>query len=253
MVDFTLSKYCAILDAGLAAGYNLGAVTDLFEGKLAAPFIVLRHDVDRRPQNSLDMAIEENKRGVRASYYFRSVKASHDPDIITAIRDLGHEIGYHYEDWAIAKFNVEKGRALFEKHVDRLRDLAEINTICMHGSPLSAENNMNIWNHISYEDYGLKDCILSYDYTDHAFFTDSGRTFGVSGANLRDELGNADIYPEVKSTDDLCKFLTAKGADKIMVSVHPERWTDKKLAWTTQAGKDQAVNAIKHGIRMVRK
>jgi hypothetical protein len=251
-MDFTLKKYLEVVDAALKAGFAVGAVDDLFENRLTRPFVVLRHDVDRKPLNALAMAKAEAKRGVRASYYFRSVPVSFVPAIITEIRDLGHEIGYHYEDWHEAKYDADLALRLFEKNLAQLRALAPVKTICMHGSPLSREGNMTIWNHWKFADYDLRDCILSHDYTGHAFFTDSGRTFGVSGANLRDELGNADGYADVRSTQQLCEFLMARKADRIMISCHPERWSDAALDWSVQFAKDQAVNLIKHGIRFAR-
>jgi len=250
-MDFTLKKYIEIIEAGLEANYQFGPVNELFEKRLQKPFIVLRHDVDRKPKNSLAMARAEAQLGVRASYYFRCVKASFDPDIIREIRDLGHEIGYHYEDWYTARYDKQKALSLFKSHIAKLRAIAPIKTICMHGSPLSRDNNMTIWNHWDYQDYGVKDCILSYDYTGHAFFTDSGRTFGVSNANLRDELGNEDVYPDVRSSDDLIDFIKAKKKDQIMVSCHPERWGYQIHDWTTQFSKDMLTNSIKHGIRFV--
>jgi hypothetical protein len=251
-MDFTLRKYLSIVDAAREAGYSIGTVSDLFNGRLNEPLLVLRHDVDRRPHNALAMAQEEARRGVRASYYFRSVPVSFAPEIIVTIKDLGHEIGYHYEDWFIAGYDKDRARVLFEEHLARLRSLAPVSTICMHGSPLSKEGNMTIWQHWKFEDYGLKDCILSHDYSGYAFFTDSGRTFGVSGANLRDELNNAETYPEVRSTEDLCAFLKARRSLKVMVSCHPERWNDDSVGWLSQFGKDQLANAVKSGIRMAR-
>ena len=251
-LDFTLTAYERILKAGQSADYAFGTVDDLFEGRLTPPFIVLRHDVDRRAPNALEMAKLEARYNLRASYYFRMVKASFVPDIITDIRDMNHEIGYHYEDWHTAKYDPAHAKTLFDAHLKRLRKLAPIRTICMHGSPLSRENNMTVWEHLDYTDYGVKDCILSQDYSGYAFFTDSGRTFGVSGANLRDELGNADIFADVRSTSGLCAFLKAQRANKVMISCHPERWTDKPLIWTHQFAKDQAVNVIKRGLKLLR-
>ena len=166
---------------------------------------------------------------------------------------MGHEIGYHYEDWYLAKYDKYKAKELFEKNLKKLQDLIPIETICMHGSPLSRDNNMAIWNHWDYREYGLKDCIISQDYSDFAFFTDSGRTFGPSSANLRDELGNARLYPTVKTTKDLCAFIQARTNDKIMISIHPERWTNNAYIWTNQLAKDTAINLIKRGIRITKK
>ena len=251
-MDFTLTKYISILEAAETANYNIGSVSDLFSGKLKSPYVVLRHDVDRKPQNSLAMARAEAERGIRSSYYFRSVKASFVPKIIDGIRDLGHEIGYHYEDWYLARYDKEKAIALFEGNLARLRASGPVSTICMHGSPLARDNNMTIWDHWDFKDHGVEDCILSFDYTGHSFFTDSGRTFGVSSANLRDELGSADVYPEICTTEDLCHFLATKKTDKIMISCHPERWSNKTMNWSSQFLKDKEINIIKLAIKKSR-
>ncbi|MEZ5199008.1 MAG: OST-HTH/LOTUS domain-containing protein [Bacteroidales bacterium] len=60
--------------------------------------VILRHDVDTKKNNSLRFAQIQNKYGIKGSYYFRMVPQSFDKDIIRQIADLGHEIGYHYED-----------------------------------------------------------------------------------------------------------------------------------------------------------
>jgi hypothetical protein len=60
--------------------------------------IILRHDVDLLPQNSLAFARIQHEMGIRGSYYFRAVPESWDEAVIKEIHSLGHEIGYHYED-----------------------------------------------------------------------------------------------------------------------------------------------------------
>ena len=44
--------------------------------------IILRHDVDKLPQNSLRFAQIQYKYGIKGSYYFRAVPESWDEDII---------------------------------------------------------------------------------------------------------------------------------------------------------------------------
>jgi hypothetical protein len=60
--------------------------------------IILRHDVDRLPQNALRLAQLEHDMGIHGTYYFRIVPQSYNLEIMQKIAELGHEIGYHYED-----------------------------------------------------------------------------------------------------------------------------------------------------------
>ena len=72
--------------------------------------IILRHDVDDRKLNSLQTARLENELGIRGTYYFRMVPESFDEDVIRQIYELGHEVGYHYEDLsAVAARGVGRG------------------------------------------------------------------------------------------------------------------------------------------------
>ena len=63
---------------------------------------------------------------------------------------MGHEIGYHYEDLAMAKGNYEKAILSFEQNLAKLRHIVPVETICMHGSPLSKFDNRKIWEKYDY-------------------------------------------------------------------------------------------------------
>ena len=70
--DFTLSKYRELCKVFLKSGYNTIAVQEYIQGQAVEPFVILRHDVDRRPEMALEMAGMEKDMGIRATYYFRS-------------------------------------------------------------------------------------------------------------------------------------------------------------------------------------
>ena len=120
--------------------------------------VVLRHDVDLNPKNSLDMAKVESELGVNGTYYFRIVPESFDEDIILQIVEKGHEVGYHYEDIdLVEKLNdfedeilIDRAYESFCKNLERFRKLVPINTICMHGSPKAKFDNKIIWNKVNW-------------------------------------------------------------------------------------------------------
>jgi hypothetical protein len=252
-LDFTLSSYEEILKAGLDAGYAMYPVSDWhdLDGDKRRG-IMLRHDVDRRPENALEMARAEHRLGIRSTYYFRILPCAFVPDIVSAIRGLGHEIGYHYEDWHLAKRDPHRAIALFEENLAKIRQIAPVRSIAMHGSPLSRENNMTIWQHHDFARHGVNDAVLSFDYAGYVFFTDSGRTFGQSGANLRDYLGDAGSVPDVRSSEQLAAWLARHPAERVQISVHPERWNEPGFAWMRQWGVDMAANIAKRGLRLTR-
>jgi hypothetical protein len=96
-MDFTLSKYEELCLALLDSGYTALTVYSYLTGKQRNnKLVVLRHDIDRKPENAFRMAELEQGLGIQSTYYFR-FPYTFKPDIIGKIHDLGHEVGYHYE------------------------------------------------------------------------------------------------------------------------------------------------------------
>ena len=97
MRDFTLKTYKKLLQVLHTNGYSFQTLQDFIQ-QPEDKVIILRHDVDLKPGNALVIAKIEKEVGIKASYYFRIVKESYDEDIIRQIAEMGHEIGYHYEN-----------------------------------------------------------------------------------------------------------------------------------------------------------
>ena len=108
-MDFTLSAYKQLISTLRSQGYFF----QTFEEYIKNPkekVVIFRHDVDRKPENALVIARIEKEVGIKASYYFRIVKESYDEDVIKQIAEMGHEIGYHYEnlsDPQISQINAD--------------------------------------------------------------------------------------------------------------------------------------------------
>ena len=99
-MDFTIKKYKELIDALIQAGYTFQTFAEFIKSPKEKT-IILRHDVDSKPQNSLIFAEIQSKRNIKGVYYFRSVKESFKPSIMRKINNLNHEIGYHYECLAL--------------------------------------------------------------------------------------------------------------------------------------------------------
>ncbi len=174
--------------------------------------------------------------GVRTSYYFRALPCSFVPEVIESIHSLGHEVGYHYEDWSLARFDKEKAIRLFSDNLGRLRKLVPSRRLPCMAVRSRGGSNLTIWKHCDYRDWGVIDAIESIDYRGFAFFTDAGRTFGTTGANLRDYLRNEDRIGGVNSSDDLVNFLKDRRYARVHIGIHPERWNDALPSWLCVSG-----------------
>ncbi len=143
-MDFTLITYLRLLDALEKSSYQFQSFEDFLKSP-GTRTLILRHDVDSRPENSLAFARIQQKLGIRGSYYFRMVPQSYDERIIREIAALGHEIGYHYETMDTCNGDMEKAYEEFCRNLETLRKIVPVNTICMHGSPLSKYDNRDLW------------------------------------------------------------------------------------------------------------
>ncbi len=223
-----------------------------------ASFCLLRHDVDRKPRQALDMAKLEHHMGVQATYYFRMKRCSFNENIIKQIASLGHEIGYHYEDLSDTNGNMEQAIRRFEQHLSRLRDIAAVKTCAMHGNPLKPYDNLDMWRVPENHEYltsqlgMLGEPYLDIDYSDIAYINDTGRNWTSTRANRRDKVDSG-VNADFSSGKALLDYLSADPAPKICFQVHPERWSDHPFVWATQWVKDRGINAAKAGIKFVMK
>ncbi len=208
-MDFTLKTYQTLLKALIKQGFCFQSFCEYTE-RPENKCIILRHDVDKLPENSLRFAQIQQELGVKGSYYFRIVPQSFNTKIIEEISGLGHEIGYHYEDFDLAvklikndklktclsgkQVNNEEEIAkiaieLFEKHLTELRKYYPVKTICMHGSPLSKYDNKLLWKYYNYRDFGIiGEPYFDVDFSKVLYLTDTGRRWDGDKVSIRDKV-----------------------------------------------------------------
>lgn len=244
-MDFTLKKYKAFVAALKDAGYSF----QTFEEFITSPkdkSVVLRHDVDLKAINSLRTAQVENELGVKASYYFRVIPQSNQPDIIKQIVALGHEVGYHYEDMDFFKGDANASFEHFQKQLSYFRTFYPVQTICMHGSPASKIDNRSIWEKYNYKDLGLiGEPYFDVDFNKVFYLTDTGRCWDGERFSVRDKV-NSSFDLHFHSTDDIIAALKAnKLPFQIMITTHPQRWSDNKIEWCKEFVGQNIKNVVK--------
>jgi len=283
LMDFTVKRYSQLLHSLLAQGFSFLSVSAYirlipnFQSEIAnlqseipkAPsslphaFVILRHDVDARPQNSLRLARLEHTLGIQGTYYFR-IPHTFQPSIIQEIASLGHEIGYHYETMAtIVKEGMRERRdeetkrrrdgetkrmksayELFVENLCKFREIVPVTTICMHGSPLSRYDNREIWQKYDYRDLGITgDAYLDIDFNRVAYFTDTGRRWNGAEVSIRDKVSGPFQF-NLKTTEELIRAIP-QFPDQVMITVHPQRWNDAFLPWAGELLLQNAKNIIK--------
>ncbi len=270
-MDFTIDIYKCLLNLLQKKGYNFQTFQKFLDNPLPKS-IVLRHDVDKLPENSLQFAQIQHKLGIKGSYYFRIVPESFNPNIIEEIANLGHEIGFHYETMDIAakqlnsEFRIQNSKLqevniakkaieLFEEQLDKLRQYYPVKTICMHGSPLSKYDNKLLWKYYNYRDFGvIGEPYFDVDFSKVLYLTDTGRRWDGENVSVRDKVKNKKTKDKsFKSTHDI--MLAAKKSElpnQIMFTFHPQRWTDHLLAWTKELVLQNTKNVAKFILNKIR-
>jgi len=249
-MDFTLFAYKQLIRTLRSQCYFCQTFDEYIQNP-KEKVIIIRHDVDRKPKNSLVIANIEKDLGIRSSYYFRIVKESYDENIIKQIADLGHEVGYHYEDLSLCNGDYEAAIKHFELNLEKFRKIYPVKTICMHGSPLSKWDNRDLWKKYNYRDFG----IIAEPYFDidfHAVFylTDTGRRWDGSDVSVRDKVSgkgqNAFDNLNFRSTMDIIEA-AQKGLlpDRIMINTHPQRWDDRFVPWAKELLWQNIKNVVK--------
>jgi hypothetical protein len=242
MPDFTLHTFRRLLLTLKEQHYTFQTFAAFLKDP-APRAIILRHDIDASKLNSLKTARLEAELGITGTYNFRMLPQSFDEGIIRQISTMGHEIGYHYEDLSTAKGDHGKAMQLFEQNLAKLRHIVPVETICMHGSPLSKHNNRKLWEKYDYRDYGIAgEPYFDVDFTRVLYLTDTGRRWDGEAVSIRDKIplqkqnaASSDTqsisYPShIHSTFDLIRN-APKLPEHIMITIHPQRWDDRPLKW----------------------
>lgn len=254
-MDFTLRIYRKLLCALQQKGYNFLTFEQycmLLPSQRPERFVILRHDVDLKAKNSLATAQMEHELGISASYYFRVVPQSNKPEIICAIADLGHEIGYHYEDMTIANGDVKNAYEHFTQQLAYFRQFYPVRTICMHGAPTSQWDGRDLWEHYDYKQLGIVgEPYFDVDFSEVFYLTDTGRRWDGYKVSVRDKIP---LYQDQWTEQGLVyrrtqAIIRAVKEDRlpprIMITTHPQRWNSRPIPWLMELVLQTIKNAIK--------
>ncbi len=291
-MDFTVRTYELLLEALKGCSTGFYGFAEIVSGEILS-YTVLRHDVDRKPANALVLARAEAAAGIRASYHFRIGTNLNQEGIISEIAGLGHEIAYHYEDLSSVygrsamnrgPVNEEIAGMAFERfrtNLEYLRQLAGVNVISMHGSPLSKVDNRLLWKYFDYHSSGIVcEPYFDIDVSKVLYLTDTGRRWDGDRSNIRDRGFSADSggkelhYTDwkacpvpgsmmnmteeglllrslfrIRHTSELIALVKNGGLpDRLIINTHPQRWSGSAMPWITEYLTQNIKNQIKRMI-----
>lgn len=293
--DFTFELYKELIHTLKDQGFSFYTVEHFLKNP-DIKGIILRHDVDKLPQNSLEFAEFQNDLGIKGTYYFRIVPQSWNKDIIKSISSLGHEIGYHYEDLSLIesgrkavgkgkKTNPEREKMLaeiavesFAKNLEKIRKITPVNTICMHGSPLSNLDSRVLWKYYNYRNFDIiGEPYFDINFENILYLTDTGRKWNGSSYSIRDKASGDKrkeltdfnnwvikpiqgslfnmkpvtiqfqrVYDFSSTYQVITSIINNHFPATVLMTFHPQRWTDNKLKWFKELISQNTKNAVKY-------
>jgi hypothetical protein len=114
----------------------------------------------------------------------------------------------------------------------------------MHGNSLSRYDNRKLWDHYNYREYGIiGEPYFDLDFNKVLYLTDTAQRWDGSNISVRDHVKTGFKY-SFRTTFDIINQIE-KLPDKIMITVHPDRWTDNLFEWY----RIQSVVALKNLIK----
>ena len=254
MRDFSLDIYRTLLEALQAKGYELISYRDYVTTRSRdhEKYVILRHDVDAKPWNSLKTAQIEHALGAKATYYFRVGAESNVPEVIKSIAQLGHEIGYHYEDMSLCGGKIDEAWSHFQTWLDYFRQYYAVETICMHGAPTSKWDGKDLWKKYDYKTVGvIGEPYMDTDFSDVFYLTDTGRCWDGYKVSVRDKIpAHQDEWTKAgltwHTTPQLLQVIEADLLpNHVMMTTHPQRWTNNRAAWLKELVLQTMKNWIK--------
>jgi len=122
----------------------------------------------------------------------------------------------------------------------------------MHGFPRSQYDNKDIWKKYDYKKLEIiGEPYLDIDFNEVFYLTDTGRRWDGYKVSIRDKVSNQQKKWDEQglvfhSTHDIINAAEVNRLpDKIMMTFHPQRWTNNPIQWTKEFVMQNIKNVVK--------
>ena len=140
----------------------------------------------------------------------------------------------------------------FEKQLAYFRQFYPVKTICMHGAPRSKYDGRDLWKRYDYHDFGIiGEPYFDVDFSRVFYLTDTGRRWDGFNVSLRDKVP---VYQDewvrqglvFHRTDEVIDAIENEKLPKqLMMTTHPQRWTDHVVEWHKEKAMQSTKNMVK--------
>ena len=207
----------------------------------AENYLVLKHDVETNVKKAFKIAKIENDFGHCGSYYVQAylLKNSKNVALLSKMREMGHEISYHYDVMDSNRGDIQKAVEEFELNKQMFEKFGfEISTVCQHGNPV-----VNRVGYTSNRDFfrnenvqkryaGISDIMVNFQKdrnTEYRYYSDAGRKFNF----IYDPINNDVCKSDDKNIayQNLEALYSELVAHNSIISIHPHRWESNAVTY----------------------
>jgi len=202
-------------------------------GGMDKQFVIIKHDVEDRPEKALEISKIEHSFGITATYYVHSFFLS-DPqsvEILREIASLGHEIGYHYDVLDSNDGDKDKAIQEFQESLAQFSNNGfTIKTICPHGNPLKKRigysSNKDFFLDVEMQKLfsNLVDVYITFPdmlSKDYLYISDAGYAYSYRDAKSTKTDDTEELLP-LDNKDEIVKMI--RDGQSMIISTHSHRY-----------------------------
>jgi len=232
---------------GIKASYYFRIVNKSFDENIIKNIVGMGHEIGYHYENLSEISKEKGVKGKEEFLLKGRINRFAWISRMIGWKQLNVECGKRKDKLRNELFQL--AIVDFRLNLDKLRKFYPVKTICMHGSPFSKWDNRDLWKKYDYRDFGIiGEPYFDIDYNEVFYITDTGRMWNNESSSVRDRVESGfDI--SIRDTAHLIELIEQSLLPrKIMINIHPQRWTNHFFPWVKEFLWQNVKNLVKRGL-----
>lgn len=233
---------------------------DVLKNQKQTQFIVLKHDVETNPAKALMLAQIEKKHGIIGSFYVQAYLLKNDSNIkiLKEIKELGHEVSYHYDVLDANNGDFIKANLDFKINLEKFNACGfKIETVCQHGNPVKKRigytSNRDFFRDksIAQQYSSIADIVVNFKEKsgkNYLYISDVGYSWNIILNPENNDLIKDTSDIPIKNFSNILELL--KKGESIILSTHPHRWEKSKTCIYFKIG---LYNIVRYFVSLISK